>query len=240
MMAKLNHSIDRRTSRWRRLGGQVWMLVLCGLLSGALLSGNGCASSKPAAGQMDPDAQFDAGAGRAPNARTMYTLARILAAQGRDRECITVLTRTTRQYAGFLPAYSDLAEAYLRLGRTDDGIAVLDQGLRQAPQDPVLLNNLGMCWFLKGDYTQALRLFSRASMARPEDVTYKGNQAAALGMLGRTAEATALYSQFMASPDVRHNMSVLARARNGNADLAATTEPAPTAQPEAATEPAAP
>jgi Flp pilus assembly protein TadD len=192
-----------------RVSATVVIVALAGLLA---LPTGGC---KSASRSDAPQDGFTTGAGRAPNAQTMYALSRILASQGRERECIAVLSQVTRQYPQFLAAYNDLAEAYLRLDRKEDAIAVLQDGLKEAPQDPVLLNNLGMCWLLREDYSQALRYFEQASMVRPEDPTYKANQAAALGMLGRTGEASEIYSRLMEPPDVRHNMSVLAQARDG-------------------------
>ena len=167
--------------------------------------------------QSRAEAAFDAGADKPPSPDTMYGLARILLAQGRTMESMTLLRNTTGQYPNYLPAYNALAEAHLRLGQTDEAIEVLTEGLRRAPNDPVLLNNLGMTLFLERRYEEALPHFERAAAVRPEDATYRANQAATLGMLGRADEARAVYRQFLSPADVGANIQVLERARRSSA-----------------------
>jgi Flp pilus assembly protein TadD len=163
------------------------------------------------------DAQFDTGADKPPSPDTMYGLARILMSQGRPVESITLLRNTIGQYPKYLPAYNALAEAHLWLGQTDEAIAALTEGLRRGPNDPVLLNNLGMTLFLDQRYEEALPYFERAAALRPEDATYRANQAAALGMLGRLTEARVLYRQIVSPGDVGANIRILDQARRGGA-----------------------
>jgi Flp pilus assembly protein TadD len=163
------------------------------------------------------DSAFDAAADKPPSADTMYGLARILMSQGRPMESITLLRNTTGQYPGYLPAYNALAEAHLWLGQADEAIDALTQGLKRSPNDPVLLNNLGMTLFLEQRYDEALHYFERAVAVRPQEQNYRANQAAALGMLGRTPEARALYRQILPPADVGANIQILERARKGGA-----------------------
>ncbi|HEV2294158.1 MAG TPA: tetratricopeptide repeat protein [Tepidisphaeraceae bacterium] len=193
-----------------------------------LLVPAGCAKDeKPPRGHTDharemDDAAFAAGANKAPSQDTLYALARILATQGRDAECEYVLTRILQAHPEYLPAYADLGELYLRGNRLEDATTILSDGLSRAPQDPVLLNNMGMCSFLEAEYERALEAFTAAAAAAPRDPAYRANRAAALGMLGRDKEARSVYQSVLDSPeDVAHNIAVLRAAREGKAPSAA-------------------
>ena len=170
---------------------------------------------------------FDAGAGKPPTAATMYSMARILAAQGNTTRCIGVLRNLVQSYPDCAPAYNALAEAYLSIDRTDDAISALTAGVMRHPKDPILLNNLGMAHFVQGDYESALMNFDRASEVQPNEPTYRSNKAAALGMLGRVAESAELYRKDLRQSDVHENIDVLMRARRAAAQQAkqATTAP---------------
>lgn len=182
----------------------------------------GCAadanqSSMSRYGQTDADAAFDAGANRPPTPRTLYSMARILAAQGRDPQCEMVLIRIIREHPRFMPAYCDLAELKLRNHNIDDAIQTLSAGLSVSPRDAILANNLGMCWMLKGDYDEALSMFTQAAGANPDDARFRANMAASLGLLGRYDEALSLYEQVIPIPDARHNLAVISAARGDDA-----------------------
>ena len=174
-----------------------------------------------------PPESFDAAAGKPPTAATMYSLAQILAAQGNTTRCVGVLRNLIQSYPDCAPAYNALAEAYLSLDRGHDAIDTLTAGVARHPNDPVLLNNLGMAHFLKDDFESALVYFDRATQVRPEDAIYRSNKASALGMLGRNAEAAALFRKHLRQADVHENVDVLMRARRAaQADAArATTAP---------------
>jgi len=159
------------------------------------------------------DSQFQAGADRPPTAKTLYTMARILASQGKDRQCQFVLMRTIQQYPDFMPAYCDLAELQLRRNAVDEAIRTLTAGLRISKQDPVLLNNLGMCRLLKGEYEKALDNFTQAAGIVPHDTRYRANMAVALGMTGRYEESLSLFKQVVTAANAHYNLSVICKAR---------------------------
>lgn len=151
---------------------------------------------------------------RPPTAKTLHAMARILAAQGKDEECGLTLERIIREHPGSLPAYCELAELHLRHHRVDDAIVTLLTGLDISPTDPILLNDLGMCWMLKKEHAEALQAFTMAASAKPQNSRYRANMAASLGMMGRYDEALALYKQVIPTPDAYFNLSVLCDARN--------------------------
>lgn len=156
---------------------------------------------------------FAAGKDRPPTAKTLYGLARLLASQGREAEREYVLAEIVKKHPDFLPAYCDLAELQLRQRRTQEAAATLHLALALAPNDPVLLNNLGMCRVLQSDYAAALDFFRRASAAHPANTRYRSNMAMSLGMLGRMDEAKALYEQILPRDEVAWNLKTLDRAR---------------------------
>lgn len=178
---------------------------------------SGCATNTTRSGIANSahfDADFESQADRPPTAKTLYTFARLLAAQGKDAECQFVLRRVIEEHPRYLPAYCELAELHLRHRGVEDAIATLSAGLGVSPQDPILLNNLGMCWMLKGDYDKALSMFTPAAAIAPQDARYRANMAASLGMMGRYDEALSLYQQVVPTTEAYYNLSVLCEARN--------------------------
>jgi tetratricopeptide (TPR) repeat protein len=183
----------------------------------ALISlASGCATGRPErAGAADISGDlFEKGAGRPPSAETLYTMARILEAQGKDAVQEFLLGRIIEEHPRFLPAYSSLARLRMRQERIREAAGVLQTGLRQAPDDPVLINDLGMCRLLEESYDEALGHFTRAAALDPDESRYRANMAVALGMMGRYDECLSLYAQVVPPWDAHHNLAVLCEARS--------------------------
>jgi Flp pilus assembly protein TadD len=106
-----------------------------------------------------------------------------------------------------------LSELYLRNDRPDSAVEVLKAGVAIAPEDAVLLNNLGMCRLMQARYEEALDHFTAAAAGVPKDVRARANMAVALGMLGRLDESLAIYQQLMSDSDAHYNLGVLCEAR---------------------------
>jgi tetratricopeptide (TPR) repeat protein len=158
------------------------------------------------------DDAFTAGANRPATAHTLYALSQVLATQGRDDQCANVLGQCIKKYPKFLPAYVSLAELHLRNNRPPQAMQTLLAGLKIAPKDPRLINNLGMCFLLKHDPAAALPLFTRAVGLAPTEGRYRANMATALGLLGRYDESLALYQQVVSEGDAHYNVALLCRA----------------------------
>jgi len=150
---------------------------------------------------------------REPSAETMYSMSRILSSRGKDSESEVVLTKLIADHPRFMPAYEDLSELYLRNHRTDSAVEVLKAGIAIAPEDAVLLNNLGMCRLMQGRYEEALESLTAAAAGVPKDARARANMAVALGMLGRYDEALAIYLQLVPEGDAHYNLAVLCEAR---------------------------
>lgn len=183
--------------------------MLC--LVGCLESTN--SSTNLASVVNDPDLEFQMQSDRPPTAKTLYAMAEILATQGRDSECEFVLKRIVREYPQFLPAYNKLAELQMRRRRVNDAIDTISSGLGIHSRDPVLLNNLGMCWLVRRDYERALESFTEAAGIMPENARYRTNMAVALGLMGRDRESLSLFKQVLPEDQANDNLAVLREAR---------------------------
>ena len=185
------------------------------VLVAVLLATSGCASDTNSAADRGtvPDS-FALGADREPTARTLYSMARLLAVKNRDAQSEFILRRLLHDYPEYAPAYNDLAELQMRHGRLDEAMETLQTGLTFAKGDAILLNNLGMCRMVLGDYDGALDQFTRASAQSPQDARYRANMAVALCLLDREDEAVSLYAQMMSTEDAERNVQVLREARH--------------------------
>ena len=160
-----------------------------------------------------------------PTAQTLYAMAEILAAQGRDAACEVVLCRCTREYPAFAPACNRLAELQMRQGRIHEAMATLSAARKIRPGDPVLANNLGMCLLLRHEYRQALELFASAAGTVPENAKYRANMATVLGLLGRQEESDALFQQVLPPDKAQHNGQLLRQACEKAAGQTVQTPP---------------
>ncbi len=193
----------------------IWsVLVVC------LLYVGGCTqSAEPEQGiytalrESSGDADYEIQPDRAPTARTLFSMADILDAQGKHRESEMVLKRIIVEYPEFFPVYNTLAELLMRQGRTNEAVETIGRGLDINPRDSVLLNNLGMCRVIRRDYEKALELFTKSAGIMPENARYRANMAMTLALLGRYDESLALYKQVLPKDKAEHNISILKKSR---------------------------
>jgi Flp pilus assembly protein TadD len=195
-----------------RQKGFLCRLVLIGLGMALMLAG--CARDKQQTrpGRWD-DQAFERGSDKPPTTKTLYATSKVLAAQNKLPECEHLLIRIIQDEPRLMAAYCDLAEVQMRQNQIDKAAATLAFGLKVSPADPVLLNNLGVCQLFKADYAKALDYFRQAAQSRPEEASYRANEALALGMLGREDEAQKTYRQILPPVDVTHNLKILQQAR---------------------------
>lgn len=161
-----------------------------------------------------PDAAIENRPQRSPNGKTLCLMARILAHEGKDQQAEFALRRVLREHSSFMPAYCDLAQLQMRTGRVDEAIQTLTTAVGTSPNDPVLLNNLGLCLLLNEQPDRALTRFWEAAALRPRDARYRSNVAIALGLLGKYPESLYAYEGVVSSPAQAHyNLGVLCEAR---------------------------
>jgi len=187
-------------------------LLSCGVI--CVLCFGGCSESALNNSDLNnSDLEFQRQANRPPSAKTLYAMAEILATQGKDSQCEFVLKRIIREHPQFIPAYNSLAELQMRQRRLNEAIETISRGLRVSSGDPILLNNLGMCWIIRREYEKALEMFTMAAGILPENVRYRANMAVALGLMGRDEESLSLFKQVLPEEQANHNLDVLREAR---------------------------
>ena len=174
----------------------------------------GCSESVSSGSTMDPTLniqshEFQNQTDRPPTSKTLFAIANILAAQGRDQEREFLLKRIIQENPGCLPAYNSLAELQMRQGRINAAIDTIEDGFSIDSDDPALLNNMGVCCIVRGDYEKALGLFTQAAGIEPENARYRSNMAVVLGLLARYEESLSLFRQVLPEDQANHNLSVL-------------------------------
>jgi eukaryotic-like serine/threonine-protein kinase len=134
---------------------------------------------------------------RWPNERRFADLeGTLLYQQGRYAEAEHAFRRSIRLEPEGVFGYANLSATLLRLGRADDALSVLQQGLRVQPSG-VLYSNLGTVLYNKGDYLGAGAAFEHAVSAAkggPNDYLKWANLADALRWIpGREHAAVDAY-----------------------------------------------
>jgi len=180
----------------------IFLVSSCELPPNANTTGASAAANQPPVEDpFDPD--------RPPTAKTLYLMADMLSTQGKESEAEQLYRRILAQYPDFLPAYNDLASLLMRQRRIPEAMKTLEAGLQLRADDPVLLNNTGMCWLIRKRYQSALNYFTKASAVVPENTRYRSNMATALALMGRDSEALALYRQILPEKAAQENVRLL-------------------------------
>lgn len=202
--------------RWART------LTLALMLAYVAVSHSGCATTAHANGSQHRKdrAKADRETSIPPKPETVYGMAKFLVAQGNEEQGERMLFSLILTHPQFTPAYSDLAELRMQRGRIDEAIRFLSSGLEISAHDPILLNNLGVCSLMKGEYEDALHSFRMAGAVSPYDERVGANTAAALALVGLLEESRAEYIKFMSEEDAEYNLEVLSEMRR-NSDLIA-------------------
>lgn len=103
-------------------------------------------------------------------------------------------------------------------GRPDEGIAVLEKGIRLSPQDPWLfdfLNGVGCAHFAAGRYEEAVEWERRSLQHKPDYPVAFDMIAASLAHLGRLDEAGQVFAERVRkqpAPTLEHVEQMLAFA----------------------------
>ena len=113
----------------------------------------------------------------------------------------------------FVRAYEELAHLYVRRDLVDGAVAALEVGLQHQADDPVLLNDLGVCKLLQKDPAAAAQAFIRAAALEPDNARPRANLALALALQGRDDEALALWQQVIRPSEAAQNLELVKQAR---------------------------
>ncbi|MGE0386155.1 MAG: tetratricopeptide repeat protein [Gammaproteobacteria bacterium] len=90
---------------------------------------------------------------------------------------------------GFAPAYLNLADLYRALGRDEDAVRLLIEGIGTAPDEAALHHALGLARVRQGRTDEALESLARAAALAPGEVGFVQAHALALDALGKREAA---------------------------------------------------
>lgn len=105
--------------------------------------------------------------------------------------------RAIAQDARYLPAYRNLASAYIVRGEPYQAIAILQEALKFAPDDAAALNNLGVAFFYAGNAREAVDYLNRAHRADPDYDAPLFNLGSVAQRKGNTADAKRYWLRYL-------------------------------------------
>jgi tetratricopeptide (TPR) repeat protein len=135
------------------------------------------------------------------------------------------------QDPAYLPAYRNLGAAYVAKGEAYKAIAILQDGLKLAPRDAAVLNNLGVAFVLAKNLAEAR---SHLGGARKVDPAYDAplfNLASLAHQQGSAEEATR-YGTMYLERDAGSDWAGIARSRFGIGAAAGARAPSAPPGPE--------
>jgi Flp pilus assembly protein TadD len=176
----------------------------------------GCATTQATSAHRELIRNENAGSEvgkEAPNEKTLYSMAKIFISQKKYREGELILFRSINEFPQFTPAYAELANMYMKQERVEDARLTLRTAVERNDRDPLILNNLGICELLLGDFGEAQAHFNKASMLVPQEKRYTANLALALAMNGDVLGSQKVYRKILSQEKVDHNMNVIAKMK---------------------------
>lgn len=179
-------------------------------ITALVLLATGCQSGQEKEKEKD---WFEGGPMQLASPDTMQLTARVLAAKGKTEQAGFLIERMYQRYPDNLGTYSEGAEVLLIEGRITDAIQWIDRGLVRFPENPVLLNNRGLCHLLDADLAAADKDFRAAYAKDPSDADYVSNLALTRALSGDEKEARQLWERVVPQADVDTNMKLAIAAR---------------------------
>lgn|SRR5579863_422963 len=132
--------------------------------------------------------------------------ARALIAQRRAEEAIVEAEHSLRLNPGYLPAYLDLCQANLMLGKADAAIESAENAMRLSPPDPylyVFFAQKGLGHIMLGQDEDAVACLRQAVANNPDFPTPLAYLAAMLALTGKDHEAREALGRYLAIPYAR-------------------------------------
>lgn len=158
---------------------------------------------------------FDRAIKLAPgNAILLFNRGLTLLQLQRAAEAVAAFDAALAVDARYAKAVSMKASAQQSLGRFEEAIQTLEQGLAAVPQDaaPALLQQKGSLLYLAGRFDDALRCFEQVLQAVPGSPDALVNMGTTLHRLGRHAEAVAVLDRSLVlnpdAPDALFNRGI--------------------------------
>ncbi len=165
-----------------------WPAVAAG---GLLLCTLGTLSWAQSAMYQDGETLYRTTIARNPNCWLAHNNlgADLLGSSDRVPEAFSHLETAVRLKPDYVPARSNLGNAFARMGRWPEAIAEYQTALRIQPDSVKAHNNLGNAFLNVGRFQEALAEFQTALGTDPDSAQVHNNLGSALSNLGRFAEA---------------------------------------------------
>jgi Flp pilus assembly protein TadD len=189
-------------------------LLLTGVLVTVTAVSTGCATTDATTAHRELIKQKDSDqrvGQEAPNEKTLYSMAKIYISQGKTRQGELILIRAINEFPEYTPLYAELANVYMNDERVEDARVTLKTAVEKNDLDPLILNNLGICELILGDFQEAEAHFNRAVQLVPQEKRYTANLALALGMNGDLLGSQRTYRKILSQEKVDHNLNVIAK-----------------------------
>lgn len=150
---------------------------------------------------------------KAASPETLQLTARVLASKGNTEQAGFLIDRMARDYPDNLGTYTEGAEVLLLEGRVAEAIKWLERGLARFPDQPILVNDRGLCHLLNVDLAAATADFQKAYDADPADADFVSNLALVKALAGDDAGARRLWGRVLTPEEVESNLRQVHQAR---------------------------
>ena len=175
-----------------------------------LLGSTGCETTPQTPSEPD---WFEGGSMKPASPETLQLTARVLAAKGDTARAGYILDRMLQEFPNYLGTYTEGAEVLLIDGRNAEAIKWLNRGLERFPNQPILINNRGMCHLLAADLPAATLDFNAAYAADPDDAESVANLALVKALAGDETAAQVRWSRVLPESEVQRNIEIAAKSR---------------------------
>jgi len=138
---------------------------------------------------------------------TETVVAQHLMESGRYEEAIELINKLLEEHPGDPALQSDLAVAYLKLGRVDVAFGILEEAIAREPGYYPFHVNIARCYAMKKDLPAAVRSLDRALEIHPHLATAHESRGIYLGQMGRFEESREAFLAAVAA-DARRTKSL--------------------------------
>jgi Flp pilus assembly protein TadD len=154
-----------------------------------------------------------------PGPELYVSVARIRERAGDIEQAAAQYQKALDLDSGHLDALVGYAHLEDRRGRFDEAIRLYQQAVKQYPDQPVVRNDLGLCYARAGRVEDASVELAQAVALKPEKPLYRNNLARVLTELGRFDEALEHLSEVHPPAVAHYNLGHLLQER-GQIELA--------------------
>ncbi len=119
----------------------------------------------------------------------LNTKAYLLFMQHRYAESVNTYNKAIEVKRDNIKAYVYLVQVYFEMKEYDNALKTAETGLKNVPDDYVLLNSKGYLLFIKGDYAGAMQYYNASLKIKPDYDVAQGNLAACIKAMNEPPKA---------------------------------------------------